>query len=159
MADRQPAVVGTAPAFCHGGGIFKRLNILEGEHGSALALQVAFPGDQSRAERSHDPGNIRAYCLAACNLFKAPEHCVVIKCPSLHNNMTAKFGGVRNLNNLKQGVFNYRVGKAGRDIGNFRPFFLRLFYFGIHKYSTPRSQVNGIVGKQSFMCEILHGIV
>ncbi len=73
--------------------------------------------------------------------------------------MPAEICGVGKLDHFKQRVFDHRIRKAGGNIGNRRAFFLRLLYFGIHKYGTACAKVNRIRGKQRFVCKILYTVI
>ena len=71
MVDSQTARIGTAAAFCHGGRVFQIFDILNREHGRALAVGIPFPGDQGGSERAHDTCDIRTDSFAVRDLFKA----------------------------------------------------------------------------------------
>ncbi|GFI51000.1 hypothetical protein IMSAGC020_02210 [Lachnospiraceae bacterium] len=101
MVDGQTAVVGTAPAFGHGGGVFKSLDLFNGEHGRSLAVHIALPSDEGGSKSSHDPGDIRTDGLAVCNLLEASKHGIVVKSAALHDDVIAEFGGVRHLDDLE----------------------------------------------------------
>ncbi len=147
MIDGQAAVVGTALTFCHGGRVFKGFYIFDRKHGRALTVHIPLPGNESSAESPHDSGDIRTYSLTACNLLEAPEYGVVVKRTALHDDMVPKLGRIGHLDYLEQCILNDRVGKSRRDIGNRRPFFLRLFYLRVHENRTACAKVNGILGK------------
>ena len=71
MVDGQTAGVRTSAAFRHGRGVFQRLDVLDGEHGRALALCVALAGDKRRSESAHDTRDVRTDGMAVRNLLKA----------------------------------------------------------------------------------------
>ena len=64
-----------------------------------------------------------------------------------------------NLDYLKQSVFDDGVSQAGGDIGDGCTLLLGLFYLGVHEYGTAGSKVDGILGKESRLCEILDAVV
>ena len=73
--------------------------------------------------------------------------------------MLAKLGSIGNLDNLVEGVFDNGVGKTSGDIGNLSAFLLGLLNFGIHKYSTACSKINGMFCKKSCFCKVLYCVV
>ena len=91
MVDRQTAVIGTSAALCHRCPVFQRFDIFDGEHGSTFAFHIAFPCDQGSTERSHDAGNVRADCVAACNFLKTSKNSIIIESTALHNNVLSQF--------------------------------------------------------------------
>ena len=101
MVNGQAAVIRAALALGHGSGILQGLDLIDWEHGSTFTLHIAFPGDQGGPESPHDTCDIRADCFTVCDLFKAPQHGIVIESSSLHHNMVSKLRGIGNLNYLK----------------------------------------------------------
>ena len=73
--------------------------------------------------------------------------------------MLAKFGSVRNLDNLIQSIFDNRVSKTCGNIGNLSSLFLRLLYLGIHENSTSGTKIYRMLCKNSSFCEILYCII
>ena len=159
FVDGQTTVVGTSAAVCHGGGVLEAVDLIDGKHGGFFTLLIALPCDQSSTEGTHDPGDIRADGLAVGNLLKAAENCVIIEGTTLYNDMLAKLGSIGNLDNLVEGVFDNGVGKTSGDIGNLSAFLLGLLNFGIHKYSTACSKINGMFCKKSCFCKVLYCVV
>ena len=159
FVDSQPAVIGAASAVCHGGCIFQGIDLFNREHSSFFAFFVTLPGDQSRAERSHDPCNIRTDCMAVGDFFKASENCVIIKGSALYHNVLSELRGVGNLDYFVKRIFDNGIGKSGRNIRNLCSFFLSLFHLGVHKYRTSCSEINGMFCIKSRFCKILHTVV
>ena len=144
MIDRQTAVICTSSTFSHCCRVFQRFNVLNGKHRSTFTVNITFSGNEGSSECSHDTGNIRTYGFAVCDFLKTSENGIVIESSSLHNNMLTELGCVGNFDYFKQCVFDNGISKTGRNIGNFCALFLRLFYFGIHKYRTAGSEVDRI---------------
>ena len=159
FVDSQTAVIGTSTTVCHRSCIFQLVDLINGEHTSFCAFLMAFAGNQCSTECTHDSGDIRTDSFAACNLFEASQNCIIVEGTTLHNNVFAKFGSVRNLDNLIQSIFDNRVSQTCGNIGNLGTFFLRLLYLGIHKYGTSGTQINRMLCKNSSFCEILYCII
>ncbi len=101
-----------------------------------------FPGDESGAEGAHDPGDVRPYGLAAGHALETAQYGVVIKRSALHDDFFAEIFRVGQFDHLEQCVFNDGDRKTGRNVSDGRAFFLRLFYFGIHKNRTAGTEVD-----------------
>ena len=165
--DGQDAVVVAALAPGHGGGVLQADDVRKGQHGGhRLFLRVllpflgaALPGDQCRAEGAHDAGDVRTYRRAAGDLFKGPEHRVVVKGPSLGHHMAAQIPRLGDLDDFEQGVFDDGIGQACGDVRHRGPFLLGLLDVGVHEDRAALAKVRGIFCKQSLPCKILHGIV
>ena len=83
--------------------------------------------------------------LTAGDLLKAAEDRIVVEGTALHNHVFSEVGGVGDLDNLKQGIFDDGVSQSGRDIRNGSAFLLRLFYVGVHEI-----QYSGYRGRSDF---------
>ena len=60
-----------------------------------------------------------SFSLCQCALlFKAPQHRVVIEGAALHHDLAAQLGGVGNLDDLEEGVFDHGIGQPRRDVGD-----------------------------------------
>ena len=159
MIDCQTAVVRTTAAFCHGSLVFQCFNLFNWEHGSAFTILITFPCNQGSSKSPHDTGDIRTDCLTVCDFFKTAQNGIIIEGSSLYDDMFSKFRGVGHLDDLKQCVFDHGIGKSCGDICNRSAFFLCLFYFGVHKYSTACSQIDRIFGIEGFLCKIFDCII
>ncbi len=73
--------------------------------------------------------------------------------------MLSELVRIGELDNLKQCVFDNRISKTGRNVRNGCAFLLGLLYFGIHENCTAGTKINGMLCKQSFLCEILNRII
>ncbi len=82
--DRQDAVVGAALAAGHGGLVLQADDVVERHHRGCAPL-VPLPGDQCRAERAHDPRDVRADRLAAGDLLEAAKHRVIVESAALND--------------------------------------------------------------------------
>ncbi len=109
---------------------------------------IALPCDQSGTEGTHDTGDIRADASQSADLLKTAENRVVVEGTALYDHVFAELGGVGNLDNLKQGVFDDGVSQSGGDIGDGSALFLRLFDLGVHENSTAGTEVGRIFGKE-----------
>ena len=158
--DGQTAVVSAAFTFCHRGGELKLVDLLDGEHRGFGTFHIALSCDEGGSEGSHDTGDIRTDGLAAGDLLKTSENCVVVEGTALDNDVAwPSSDGVGNLDDLKQSVLDDGVGKASGDIGDGCTLFLGLFYVGVHEYGTAGTQVDGILGKERGLREILDAVV
>ena len=157
--DGQTAAVGTALAVGHTGGIFQRIDLVDGEHGRGFSLLIPLPGDQSRPEGAHDAGNVRTDGLAFRDPLKAPQHRIIVEGTALDHDMPAKFGSVGNLDDLVEGILDDRIGKAGRNVGDGGAFLLGLLYLGIHEYRTAGTQIDGMLREEGSLGKILHRVV
>ena len=122
-------------------------------------VHVALTGDQCRAEGTHDTCDIRADGIAAGDPLEASEDCVIVEGSSLHNDVLSEVTGGSDLDDLKQGVLDHRVGEAGGDIRNGSALFLCLLYVGVHEYGTSCSEIHRVLGKKCCLCEILNAVV
>ena len=159
VVDRQAAGICTFAAFCHCCGIFHGLDIIDGEHGSALAVCISLTGDQGGSKRPHDACNVRTDRFTAGNLFKAPQNRIVVERTALHDDMVSKFRCAGYFDDLKERVLDDRVCQSGGNVGDRRAFFLRLFYFGVHKYRASGSKINRILRIESFVRKVFHRII
>ena len=78
------------------------VDLINGEHSRFCAFLMAFTGNQCSTEGTHDSGDIRTDGFAACNLFEASKNRIIVEGTTLYNDVLAKFGSVRNLDNLIQ---------------------------------------------------------
>ena len=120
---------------------------------------MSLTGDKGCTESTHDSGNIRAGRFHTGNFFKASKNCVIVEGSTLNYDIFSEILCIRELDNLKKCIFDDRVGKSCRNVGDRRAFLLGLLYFGIHKYRTSGSKINWILGKKRLFREILNGVV
>ena len=73
--------------------------------------------------------------------------------------MFAQVGCAGDLDDLKQRVLDDGVSKTGGDIRNSSALLLGLFYFGVHKYGAPGSQIHRSVCKERFFRKVDDRIV
>ena len=158
VVDSETAGIGTATALRHGGGEFQMLDLVKAKHGRSLAF-VTFPCDQRSAEGAHDTGNIGTYSFTVRNLFEGTQYGIVIEGATLNYDMLTQFGSIRYLDHLKQCVLDNRISQTGRDISNGCAFLLGLLYFGVHKYGTAGTQIDGVLCKECCLGEVLHAVV
>ena len=97
--------------------------------------------------------------FAAGDPLEASEDCVIVEGSALYNDVLSEITGRSDLDDLKQGILDDRVGEAGGDIRNGSALFLRLFYVGVHEYGTSGSEIHRILGKKCRLCEILNAII
>ena len=90
------------------------------------AVHIALTGDKSSSEGTHDTCDIRADGIAAGDPLEASEDCVIVEGSALYNDVLSEVAGGSDLDDLKQGVLDHRVGEAGGDIRNGSALFLRL---------------------------------
>ena len=113
-----------------------------------MVFVIGILADQSHAESAHEAGDSRTDDVAAQKLFKGAQYGVIIERAALDHDMFAQFGRIFYFDDLVQGIFDDRVGKAGGDIGEGCPFFLGLFDLGIHEDGAAGTQVNRAFGKE-----------
>ena len=159
FVDSQTAVIGTSTTVCHRSCIFQLVDLINGEHSRFCAFLMAFTGNQCGTEGTHDSGNIRTDSFAAGNLFETSQNCIIVESTTLYNDVSAKFGSIRNLDNLIECIFDNRVSKTCGNIGYFSSFFLCLFNFGIHENGTSGTKINRMLCENSSFCEILYCII
>ena len=159
FVDSQTAVIGTSTTVCHRSCIFQFVNLINGEHSRFCAFLMAFTGNQCGTEGTHDSGDIRTDGFAAGNLFETSQNCIIVESTTLYNDVSAKFGSIRNLDNLIECIFDNRVGKTCGNIGNLSSLFLGLLYLGIHENSTSGTKIYRMLCKNSSFCEILYCII
>ena len=126
--DGQAALVGTAFAFCHGGRELQMIDLVDGEHGGLYTVLITLTGDQCSTESTHDTGDIRADCFTSGNLFETAKNGIVVERTALHNDVFAKLRSIGNFDYFIKSIFDNRISKPGRNISDFCPFFLSLFY-------------------------------
>ena len=159
FVDSQTAVIGTSTTVCHRSCIFQLVDLINGEHSRFCTFLMALAGNQCGTESTHDSGNIRTDGFAACNLFEASKNCIIVEGTTLYNDVLAKFGSVRNLDNLIECIFDNRVSKTCGNIRNLSSLFLCLLYLGIHENSTSGTKINRMLCENSSFCEILYCII
>ena len=161
FVDGQHTPVGAAAAASGGGGVGQIQNVVQGK-GSAFLTVIAFPRHQRRAKGTHDAGNIGAGGLHAGNLLKGAKHRLIVERAALHHDVSAKVGGVGQLDDLVKGVFYDGVGKSRRNILHRGALFLRLLDVGIHEHGAAGAEINGIFGEQCLFgkpfCAVAKGI-
>ncbi|MNC44583.1 hypothetical protein D3C75_934950 [compost metagenome] len=121
-----------------------------------LITSPALPGDQGGAEGPHDAGDLRPHRLTARHPLEGAQHSIVLEGSPLNDNMLAQFLGVADLDNLVQGIMNDRVGQAGGNLADSRPFLLRLLHLGIHEDGAAGAQIQRLLGQQGVSGKLLH---
>ena len=159
FVDGQQTVVGTSATAGKLGVVFQVDDLINGKHGCLFAFFVTVSCDKCSTECTHDTCDIRADRLTAGDCLEASKNCIVVERTALYNDMLAKFCRVRQLDNFKQRIFDNGVSKSGGDICYGSAFFLRLFYFGVHKYGTTGSKVNRMLRKKSLFCKVLYTVI
>ncbi len=159
FVDGQPAVVGAALTFGHAGLKLQICDLLQIQHGGLISIPKMSSGNQRCAESAHNARDIGTDCLTAGDLFKASKNRVVVESASLYHNVLSEGGGVGDFNYFKERVLDNGVGQSRGNIGDGSAFLLRLLYFGVHKYRTAGSQINGMFGKKGGSCKILHTVI
>ncbi len=119
---------------------------------------IALPRHQRRTEGTHDAGNIGAGGLHAGDLFKGAEHRLVVERAALHHDVSAKVGGVCQLDDLVQGIFDDGVGKSRGNILHRRALFLGLLDVGIHEHGAAGAEIDGIFGEQRLFGKALGAV-
>ena len=120
---------------------------------------IALAGDQRRAERAHDAGDIRADHAAAGDFLECAEHRVIIEGTALDHDVLAERAGGGYLDDLEQGILDDRVGKAGRNVGHLRALLLGLLDLGVHEDRAARAEVDRMLREQGRSGKILDGVV
>ena len=154
---RQHAMVFAAVAMGGGGFPFQSERFVQGRHGGTLA-RVVHPGDQRRSEGAHHARDVRAHGLHAADLFKGPQHRLIVEGASLHHHPASQRGGVGELDHLEQGVADHGIGQSGGDILHAGSFLLGLLHVAVHEHRAPGAQVQGAPGKERLGGEALGGI-
>ncbi len=114
------------------------------------------PGEQGRAVRAHQPGNVRAVDFVPEQVFHDPEQGVIEKGSALHQNPLAKFGRIPQAKHLVQGVARHGIAQAGGDIPDIGPFLLRLLDLGVHEHRAARSEIRRTFGEEGQSHEAIH---
>ena len=99
-------------------------------------------GNQGRAERSHQSGDIRPDHRTTQNLFGGSQYRIVVKRSALHYYGVAEFGGVFQADYFEQRIFYDGNRDACRDVADGSTFFLRLLDFGVHKDGAAGAQID-----------------
>ena len=156
VINSKAAVVITALTLCHGCSVLKRIDLVDGEHGRVSTGLMSLAGNKCSTKSSHDTCDIRSDSFASCNLFKGTEYSIIIESSTLNYDVLSEFTGVTYLDYLEERIFNYRICKSGRNVGNRCSFFLCLLYAGIHEYGASCTEIYGVLGKKSFLCKIFN---
>ena len=134
---------------------FQGLRADDGRLGVVLVIGRA--ADEAHAEGAHEAGNGRTDDLAAQELFESPQDGVVVESAALDDDVLAELGRVFDLDDFIQGILDDRVREACRDVGQCSPFFLGLLDFGVHEDRAARAQVDGALGQEGGLREVLDG--
>ena len=156
LVDGEHTVVGAAAAAYGRSGIGQVQDVVQRKH-TAFLPRIVAPGNQSRAEGPHQAGNVRAGGVHAGDFLKSPEHRLIVEGSALNNDVFSQILGGSQLNDLVQGVFDDRIGKARRDIGNGRALLLGLLDVGIHEHRAAGAQIHRCLGKERFVGKFLGG--
>ena len=119
---------------------------------------IALPRHQRRAKGTHDAGNIGAGGLHAGNLLKGAKHRLIVERAALHHDVSAKVGGVCQLDDLVKGILDDGVGKSRRNILHRGALFLGLLDVGIHEHGAAGAEINGMGGEQRLLRENRGGV-
>ena len=142
------------PCLCGVGEVQK---LFQRQHGGFLPL-VVLPCNECCAERAHNTGNIRAHRFCPGNLFKCPQHSLVVEGSALHHHVAAQLLRGRELDDLVKRVADHRAGEPCRYILYGSSFLLRLLHIGVHKNRAPCPEINRVGGEEGFLCKICRGI-
>ena len=153
---RQLAVVAAAAAPAMLDLHIEVIQLVQPQDGAAAAFFIAFQGDECRAEGPHEAGDIRTHHILFRNLFKGPQHRVVVEGPSLNDDVFPQVLGIVDLDDLLKGILDDRVGQTGGDIADGSPFLLGLLDLGVHEHRAAGTQIHGILGFQSRFDEGVH---
>ena len=113
-------------------------------------------GDQGGTVGSHKAGHVRAEHVDARNFFKGAQNRVVVESSALDDNLGSDVARAAQLYYFEQGVLDYRIRKAGRNVGDRGAFLLRLLHAAVHEDRAAASQVNRLLGGQSLLAELAH---
>ena len=165
LVDGQDTVVAAALAAGHAGAVLQGNDLVQGQH-AALGLSliqvclrhmIAFPGNESGAEGAHDAGDIRPHHIPIHQQLEGPQHRIIIEGTALDHDMLAQLLGVRDLDDLEQGILDDGVGEACGNVGDAGTLLLRLLHVGIHENGTAGAQVCGALGKECLVGEVNDG--
>ena len=159
MVDGQTAGVGTAAAARHGRLVFEIDDVVEREHGGLRAFHIALAGNECRAERAHDAGDVRTHGLAAGDALEAAEHGVVIERTTLNDDVFTQILRIGQLDHFIECVSDDRIRQTRGDVCHIGAFLLGLFYVRIHEYGTAGTEVGRMLCEQSRLREILHRVI
>ena len=119
---------------------------------------VALPRHQRRAERAHNAGNVGAGGFHSGDLLKGAKHRLIVERAALHHDVSAKVGGVCQLDDLVKGILDDGVGKSRRNILHRGALFLGLLDVGIHEHGAAGAKINGIFGEQRLFGKALGAV-
>ena len=151
-------MIGTSAAASHTRCVFQVDDVIKGEHRCCFAC-ITVTGDQCSTKSTHDAGDVRTNSLAAGNQFKASQYGIIVEGTALYNDFLAQILRICQFDNLQQCILDNGISQSGGNIGNGSAFLLRLFYLGVHKYGTARTQIDGVFCKQRSLGEVLNAVV
>ena len=157
--DGEAAAVGTAAAAGHGRRIGEGLDLRKREHRGGLSGHMAVSGNESGAEGAHDAGDVRPDDFAVRDLLKAPKDRVVVEGAALDDDIASQFGGVGDLDDLIERIFDHGIGESGGNVRDGRAFLLGLLDLGIHEDCAARAQVDRVFREERGFCEVLDRVI
>ena len=112
-----------------------------------------FFGDERRAERSHETGDVQTQHFAAETEFQGAKQGVVLEGAALRDDVFAEFFRAGNLDDLVEGVLDHGIGESRRNVADRSSFLLRLLDARIHEHGAAGAEVHGVFGVQRFVHE------
>ena len=94
-------MIGTSLASCQLGVEGQRIDLLDGKHRGLVACLVALPGNQRRAESTHDAGNIRTDTFDTRDFLKTAQYGIVVKRTALYDDIFPELACIGKLDYLK----------------------------------------------------------
>ena len=155
----EQAMVAAAAA-AHGPGRDLQRAQPGGTQGRALLLPgAAAQGQQGRAVRAHEPGDVGAADLALQQVFHDAQQGIVHEGAALHQHAFAQLVGRAQAQHLVQGIADDGIAEPGRDVADGGAFLLGLLDLGIHEHRAARAQIHGMAGKERGLHEVFHAQV
>ena len=139
--DRQQTVVLAAAAAGGRAGVGQVADLLEREDRRRTSV-VVFTRDERRAERPHHPGDIGADHVDPGDLLERTENGVVVEGAALRDDVPSERTRVGQANDLVERVFDDRIRKPRRDVGNRCALLLRLLDLRVHEDGAARAEVD-----------------
>ena len=159
LVDGQQTVVGAALASSHSGLDFQCIHFFTAYQCCLVAFCIFISCDEPCAESTHDAGDVRTNGFSAADEFKAFQYSVVIECTALYNHGFTHSLRVSDFDHFQQCVFDNGICQTCGNIRNVCPFFLCLFYTGVHENSTSGTQVDGRFCEKGNLREVRNGVI
>ncbi len=119
----------------------------------------AFPRNQGRAERAHQPRDVGANNLPARLQLKAAQDRVAQKGAALDKQRATQALGVFDADDFIERVAHDGVGQTRRNVGHARALFLRLFNARVHKDCAAGAEIDGVAAHKRRRGEVFGGQV